>query len=254
MYIYVQIHDILPKYRGLPLRRDARREGKGGLRPPAPMAVPSFPPWQAETRPGEPRRAAVTPSRPTPLPTNPQGPVARRQPALTNEGRAALPRRDPLDGSRRTWGGTGHPPPPSSARRAPRGRIPRRGEGGDTPGGGGGRAGAAPGAEGAPGGGVCHVAPEVTRGGGGGEALAGGGGGVQSRAPNKRQGVALTPPKPQLPGGWVRARPPLHTRGCPPTPPRSARRVFLSVPALCLGRGVCTSGLFSSCKFFVRRS
>lgn len=234
MYIYVYIHDILPKYQGLPLPRDTHREGKGGLRPspwcpPRPGRQSSARGWRGgggggrERGGGEPRRAAVTPSSPTPLPANPQGPAACRQPALTPGG---IPSTAP--GARGAVRGT---PPP---RRAPQGRIPRRGEGVTPSGWGGERAGAAP-ADGGALGGSVHAAHEVTRGGvGGGEALAGG---WRCAEQIPKEEVRGSPDPTEIPtprggggGREVRTRPHGPRVGAPAAPPpvSSARRGFLS--------------------------
>lgn len=77
----------------------------------------------------------------------------------------------------------------------------------------------------------------------------------EEQSPRQRaKGCPGTTETPAL-GGCGQGRPRTHPAHAwvpppPPTPPAPPAR--LSVPALCLGRGVCTSGLFSSCKFFVR--
>lgn len=166
----------------------------------------------------------------------------------------ADPRRDPLDGSRRTWGGTGHTPPSSGTP----GPHPPAWGGGDTLGVGGREGWGSASRRGCPGG----IGPRCPRG----HAWGCGRGrgprrGVEVRgADPQRRGEGFTRPhrnsntpgRGGREGGADKATWP--TRGCPRrSPPRLLCPARLSVPALCLGRGVCTSGLFISCKFFVRR-
>lgn len=220
MCVYIQRHGALTARR---LRRAAHGRGQTprAHRPPCPRARGSPVELGDDTKPDRPASQSASPER-------------ARQPALTNEGRAARPRRDPLDGSRLPGGAPGPPRP----RRQLRARIPGLGEGEESRG-----------ALGRGGSGQRRV-PRLSRGVGSRCHECGCGRGrdprrgVEARGvepQTKDEGLSRSQRSRSAPG--VRARPPLHTcgrsRGCPrvgapaathpPRPaPLSARRGSLS--------------------------
>lgn len=183
----------------LPRLQGRSREGTGRPRPPRPRAGGAPSGRRDDTKPDRPASQSASPER-------------ARQPALTNEGRAARPGGIPSTarGSRGAPAALG-PRPPVRAAGTPRGR-------------------AGPGQRGCPVG-LGHAVTGTTA------RPSQRGGGARSRAADKGRAVVPVPAKPPSAPG-VRARPPLHTCGNPRVGAPAA-----SHPPAPLGAALCPGSL-----------